>query len=186
VDDAVLDGTRFLVRLEDRLRTNRDKVNKSFKVRTLDPLTTAGGIVIPANAEIRGHVTRIEPAGVTGRAKLWLSFDDIRTPRGRLPLIAYVAGVPGNSNVRQGESTEGVIEARSSRSKRDLEAAAIGAGIGAAVGGVAKGGKGAAIGAAVGGLAAFVLSSGVGQDLDLPKGTKLELVLERPLYIASR
>jgi hypothetical protein len=39
------------------------------------------------------------------------------------------------------------------------------------------------VGAAAGGVAAFLASSGFGQELDLPKGTKLELVLDRPLYL---
>ena len=55
---------------------------------------------------------------------------------------------------------------------------------GAAAGAAAHGGKGAAIGAAAGGVAGFVASSGIGQELDLPKGTKLDLVLDRPLYMA--
>jgi hypothetical protein len=51
-------------------------------------------------------------------------------------------------------------------------------------GGAARGGKGAAIGAAVGAAAGFLVSSGMGRELDLPKGTKLELELTRPLYLA--
>jgi hypothetical protein len=42
---------------------------------------------------------------------------------------------------------------------------------------------GAATGAATGGVAAFLASSGIGQEIDLPKGAKLELVLSRPLYL---
>jgi len=43
--------------------------------------------------------------------------------------------------------------------------------------------KEAAMGAATGGVAAFLASSGIGQEIDLPKGAKLELVLSRPLYL---
>ena len=42
---------------------------------------------------------------------------------------------------------------------------------------------GAADGAAAGSIAGFVASSGIGQELDLPKGTKLDLALDRPLYL---
>src|SRR5580765_5178424 len=93
VDDAVRDGTRFLVRLDDRLRTGHDRLNKKFKVRTLEPLETVAGLVVPPNAEIRGHITRIEPAGLTGRARMWLTFDDIKTRNGRMPIIAEVAEI---------------------------------------------------------------------------------------------
>ena len=112
---TVPNGTRFLVRLEDELRTDKIKINKKFKARTLEPLQTLDGIVLPPNAEIRGHVSRIEPAGITGRARLWLTFDEIKTPAGKRPLVADVISVPGDHSVRQGESKEGEIESRTSK-----------------------------------------------------------------------
>ena len=178
-------GTRFLVRLDDELGTVKSRTNKKFKVHTLEPLQTAEGIMLPPGAEIRGHVSRVEPAGLTGRARLWLTFDDIKAPRGRLPIVADVIDVPGEHSVRQGESKEGEIEARTTKSTEDVQAAAVGAAIGAAAGAAARGGKGAAIGAAIGGATGFLISSGMGQELDLPKGTKLELELGRPLYLAK-
>jgi hypothetical protein len=113
---------------------------------------------------------------------MWLTFDDIDTHHGRLPLVAEVSSVPGDFSVKPGESKEGEIEARTGKGTRDLEAAAAGAAIGVSAD-AAHGGKGAALGAAVGGIAGFVASSGFGQELDLPKGTKLDLVLGRPLYL---
>jgi hypothetical protein len=181
---TVPSGTRFLVRLEDELRTDKIKMNKKFKARTLEPLQTSDGTVLPPNAEIRGHVSRIEPAGITGRARLWLTFDDIKTREGRRPLVADVISVPGDHSVRQGESKEGEIESRTSKGRTEIEAAAAGAAIGAAAGAAAHGGKGAGIGAAIGAAAGFLISSGMGQELDLPKGSKLELELTRPLYLA--
>ena len=182
--NLVPNGTHFLVGLEDRLNTGKHKVNKKFEVKTMEPLETSRGYILPPGAKIRGHISRIEPAGLTGRARLWLTFDDINTPHGRLPLVAEVSSVPGDFGVRPGESKEGEIEARTSKGTRDIEAAAAGAAIGATVGAKAThSGKGAAMGAAAGGIAGFVASSGLGQELDLPKGTKLDLVLDRPLYL---
>lgn len=186
VASTVPDGTRFLVRLEDELSTRKSKVNKKFKAHTLEPLQAADGTILPPGAEVRGHISRIESAGLTGRARLWLTFDEIRTPAGKMPLVAEVVGVPGDFSVRQGESKEGEIEARTSKGRRDVEAAAAGAAIGAVAGATAKGGKGAGIGAALGAATGFLISSGIGQELDLPKGTKLELELERSLYVARR
>ncbi|MBZ5644341.1 MAG: hypothetical protein LAO19_16415 [Acidobacteriia bacterium] len=184
VANLVPNGTHFLVRLDDELNSGKNRVNKKFSARTLEPLQTTRGGILPPGAKIRGHVSRIEPGGLTGRARLWLTFDDIDTHRGRLPLVAEVSSIPGDYAVRPGESKEGEIEARTSKGTRDLEAAAAGAAIGAAAGGAAHGAKGAAIGAAAGGVAGFVASSGIGQELDLPKGTKIDLVLDRPLYMA--
>ena len=175
----------ILVRIDRELRTDKDKVNKKFDAQTLEPLETSSGYTLPPGAKVRGHINRIEPGGLTGRARLWLTFDDIDTRRGRLPIVAEVSSVPGDFSVRPGESKEGEIEARTSKGTQDLEAAAAGAAMGAAAGAHAGGGKGAAIGAASGGMAAFVASSGMGQELDLPKGTKLDLVLDRPLYLSQ-
>jgi hypothetical protein len=183
--DLVPNGTHFLVQLNDELNSGKDRVNKKFEARTLEPLQSSTGRILPAGAKIRGHISRIEPGGLTGRARLWLTFDDMDTRHGRLPLVAEVSSVPGDFAVRPGESKEGEIEARTSKGTQDLEAAAAGAALGAAAGAAARGGKGAAIGAATGGVAGFVASSGIGQELDLPKGTKLDLVLDRPLYMTQ-
>ena len=66
-----------------------------------------------------------------------------------------------------------------------LEATAAGAAMGSAAGVTAHNGKAAATGAAAGGVAGFLASSGIGQELDLPKGTKLELVLDRAFVSES-
>lgn len=98
--------------------------------------------------------------------------------------MAEVFSVPGDFSVRPGENKEGEIEARTRKSTQEIEAAA-GAALGAAAGASAHGGMGAAIGGATGGAAGFAASSGNGQEVDLPKGTKLDLVLLRPLYLSQ-
>jgi hypothetical protein len=182
--NAVPNGTHFLVGLDDEVNTGKDRVNKKFEVKTLEPIESTNGTVIPPGAKIRGHISRIEPAGTTGRARIWLTFDEIDTHHGRLPLVAFVSSVPGEFSVKPGESKEGEIEARTSKGTQELEAAAGGAAMGATAGGKAThSAKGAAAGAAIGGLAGFLVASGFGQELDLQKGTKLDLVLDRPLYL---
>jgi hypothetical protein len=181
--DSIQNGTHFLVRLEDEMNTGKDKVHSTFEVKTIEPLETSKGHVLPAGARILGHISRIEPAGLTGHARVWLTFDDIDTKRGMLPIVAEVSSVPGEFSVRQGESKEGEIEARTDNGTQVAEATAVGAAKGSAPGVVAHNGKAAAMGAAAGGVANFLASSGIGQELDLPKGTKLELVLDRPLYL---
>jgi hypothetical protein len=181
--DLVQDGTHFLVRLDQQMNTGKDKVHQNFEVKTIEPLETSKGHVLPAGARILGHISRIEPAGLTGHARLWLTFDDIDTGRGTLPIVAEVSSVPGEYSVRQGASKEGEIEAHTNTGTQMLEATAVGAAKGSAPGVVAHNGKAAASGAAAGGIASFLASSGIGQELDLPKGTKLELALVRPLYL---
>ena len=180
---AVSPSTRFLVGLDDTISTKDTKAGTAFKARTLEPLSTPDGLVLRPGAEIRGHVDKVEQAHQTGRGRLWLTFDDIRTPEGWLPIVAVVSDVPGVHSVRVIYEREGAIENRTSKHQEEAQAAAAGAFVGAAPGVVAHNGKDAAIGAATGAVTAFMLSSGLGQEVTLEKNTKLELILDHPLYL---
>jgi hypothetical protein len=182
---AVAPGTKFLVRLEEELGTKGTQQNAKFQVKTLEPLEAGSGIYLPAGAEIRGHISNIEPAGVAGRAKLWLTFDEVHTKFGDLPIVAEVVSVPGDHSVKSGSTQEGLIEGRSSNQHDAAEAAAAGAAIGAVKGVKDKDKKEAAEGAALGALTAYLMESGRGHELNLPKGAKLELELERALYLVK-
>jgi len=182
---AVAPGTKFLVRLEEELGTRGTRENEKFKVKTLEPLEAGSGIYLPPGAEIHGHISHVEPAGVAGRAKLWLTFDDIHTKFGTLPIVAEVVDVPGDHSVKPGGTQEGLIEGRSSNQHDAAEAAAAGAAIGAVKGVKDKNKKEAAEGAALGALTAYLRESGRGHELNLPKGAKLELELERALYLVK-
>ncbi len=180
---AVTPGTKFLVRLEDDLGTKGTAENARFKVRTLEPLEAGSGIYLPSGAEIVGHVSHVESAGMAGRAKLWLTFDEIRTSFGTLPIVAEVVSVPGDHSVKPVANQEGLIEGRSSTQQDAAQAAAAGAAIGAVKGVKDKDKKEAAEGAVLGALTAYLMESGRGHELNLQKGTKLELELERTLYL---
>lgn len=180
---AVTPSTRFLVGLDDVISTKDAKAGTEFKAHTLEPLSTPDGLVLRPGAEIRGHVDKAEGAHKTGRARIWLTFDDIRTREGWLPIVATVSDVPGVHSVHVVYEREGEIENRTSNHQQEAEAAAAGAFVGAAPGVTAHNGKDAATGAAAGAVTAFMLSSGLGQELTLAKNTKLELILDRPLYL---
>jgi hypothetical protein len=181
---AVAPGTKFLVVLEQDLTSRGTEENAKFIVRTVEPLEAGRGIYLPPGAEIHGHVSRIESAGTTGRAKIWLTFDDVYTKFGKLPIVAEVVSVPGDHSVKPaGVNQEGLIEGRSSTQQDAAQAAAAGAAGGAVQGVRDKNKKEAAQGAALGALTAYLVESGRGHELNLPKGAKLELELERALYL---
>jgi hypothetical protein len=181
---AVVPGTRFLVRLGQDLNTKELHKNQTFQVRTLEPLEAGSGIFLPIGAKIFGHVSRVETAGTTGRAKIWLTFDEIQTRFGRLPIVAEVASVPGDHSIKNGPIADGVIEGRPSGTQKDAaQAAAAGAAMGAVKGVKDKNKKEAVEGAAMAALAAYLEESGRGAEIDLPRGAKLELELERALYL---
>jgi hypothetical protein len=180
---AVTPGTRFLVRLEDSLGTGETRERKKFRVRTMEPLPAGSGIYLPAGAVITGHVSRVEPASVAGRARLYLTFDEIKTKFGELPIVVDVTDVPGDHSVKVKKDHEGVVETRTSTQQAAAQAAGEGAAHGAVRGVKDKNAKEAAEGALTGALAAYLMESGRGHELFLPKGAKLELELERALYL---
>lgn len=181
--EAVPEGTRFIVRLDDTLDTKKVKPGKKFKLKLMEDLIAPSGASIPRGKKIKAHVSDVD-RGVHGR--LVLSFDEIETRHGWVPLAATVVAVPGEHGVDPKIGAEGEISRRGVDKKRAVQAAAIGAGAGALTGAVAGGGKGAVIGAAVGagvGLGAGILTD---RDLKLQDGQQLELRLDRPLVIPSR
>jgi|SRR5579864_4648071 len=182
---AVTPGTKFLVKLEDDLNTSNTPEKKRFKVQTLEPMEAGSGIYLPSGAEISGHVSRVEPAGIAGRAKLYLTFDEIHTRFGKLPIVAEIADVPGDKSVKVRPDHEGVVEGRTSTQQAAGQAAAEGAAIGSVRGIKDKNAKEAGEGALTGAIAAYLMESGRGHELQLLKGAKLELELERALYLVK-
>jgi hypothetical protein len=180
--NEVMPGTRFLIRLNEELGSRDSKAGRRFTARTIEPLASADGTTLPAGAEVRGHVDKVEAAGKMGRARMWLTFDDIRTPDGWMPLTAMVDDLPGVHAVRVDYDREGEIEVTSSKRKQAFEAAAAGALVGAATGVASHDEKDAAMGAALAAATAYMATSGIGQELTLERDTKIEIILERSLY----
>jgi hypothetical protein len=182
---AVATGTRILVALQTPISTKVDKTGKRIHVRTLEPIVREDGTTLPAGAEIRGHLDKVQSAGKTGRAHLWITFDDIRTRSGWVPLVAGVIDAPGVHSIRVLFDREGEIQAPTSNRDQEALAMAMAALAGAAPGIMNSDKKDAAKGAATGAAQAFMATSGIGQDLTLEENMKLEIVLQRPLYFGK-
>jgi hypothetical protein len=179
-DNMIPEGTRFLIRLNDKLDTAKLKPGKKFEGKLSEDLTAPNGSVIPAGKKVKGHVSSVD-RGM--QARLLLSFDEIETRNGWRPLIATVTGVPGEHAVKQETGAEGEIQKRGTDKTRVLEGAAVGAAVGATAGAVTAGPHGAIIGAVAGGA----LGGGAGlltnRDLKLDKGAQLEVQLDRPIQV---
>ena len=173
------EGTRFVVVLDDRLDTSRLQQGKGFKAKLGEDLAAPNGEIIPRGKRVKGHISAVD-AGFHGR--LLLSFDQIETNHGWVPLAATVTDVPGEHAIKT--STEGEVE-RSVDKRRTTEAAIAGAAVGAGTGALAGGGRGAVIGAAVGGVVGGTAGLLTGRNINLNKGQQLELQLDRPLQVPS-
>ena len=180
--NVVPQGAIFLIQLSDHLDTRTVKAGDHFHARLAEPLVTADGQTVPSGSKIKGHVSAVEPGF---RTRILLSFDEIETARGWVPLIATVTGVPGEHGLRQ--IGEGGEIGRQGMSKEQIaEAIVVGAGRGAAEGKRSGGNRGAAAGAGAGAAEGAVSAFESGHDLILEKGTALEIRLDRNLQVSSR
>src|SRR5215831_3565039 len=180
--NAIPEGTRFLIRLNDRLDTRKLEVGKHFKAKLAEDLIAGNGAVIPRGKTITGHVSAVEQ-GL--HARMMLSFDEIDTGHGKMPMIATITGVPGDHAVKE-PGEEGELQRKGMSTQHEIEAVAVGAGIGAAAGAVKGGGKGAGIGAGAGAGVGAIAGLLTDHDLRLEKGTVLEVRLDHPLQIPWR
>jgi hypothetical protein len=177
--NAVVQGTIGLIQLTDRLDTHTVKAGDHFHARLAEPLMASNGMRVEVGRKIKGHVSAVEPGLHT---RLLLSFDEIETAHGWLPLIATVTGVPGEHGLKQiGE--EGEIGRKGMTKQEIAEAVVIGAGEGATQGMHSGGKKGAAAGAGNGAANSAYTAFESGHDLVLDKGTALEIRLDRNLMI---
>ena len=177
--NAVPQGTTFLIQLNDRLDTKTVKAGDHFHARLAEPLVSVSGQAIESGRKIKGHISAVEPGLHT---RIILSFEEIETSRGWIPLIATVTGVPGEHGLRQiGE--EGEIGRKGMTKEQIAEAVIVGAGEGAAQGERAGGKRGAATGAGSGAAAGAFSAFEAGHDLVLDKGTALEIRLDRNLAV---
>ena len=116
-----------------------------------------------------------------------LRFEEIDTKNGKSPIIASVAGVTGEKDVKARVGKEGEISSSGGRGKSAAIGSAVGAAIGAGVGAAKGGASNTIIGAGIGaGAGAGVGAAAGGRDLELTKGTRLDVVLDRPLSFKAK
>jgi hypothetical protein len=176
----IAEGTRFVVLLNDKLDTAKLSEGKHFKAKLAEDLIAPNGDSIPRGKSIKGHVSRVNKGLHAG---VLLSFDEIETRHGWMPLAATVTGVPGEHSLKTGP--EGEVQKTGVDKRRVAEGAIAGAGAGAGTGAVAAGAHGAIIGAAVGTVVGGTTGLLTDRNMKLDKGQQLEVQLDRPLQVPA-
>ena len=177
---VVPEGTIIPVSLVTEISTKHAEEGDGIYARTIFPITVDNEIVIPVNSYVRGrivHATR--PGRIKGRAELTINFHTIILPSGiTLPLFGSLGGIGGVAE-REGEATVRGESSKGADAATIGTATVTGAGVGAIGGRSAKGAGIGAIGGAAVGVAQVLFTRG--DDLTLPAGTTIEVVLDRPL-----
>lgn len=186
---VVSSGTHVLLRLTNSLNTKLSAAGDQVYLETAAPVYVHGRLIIPVGSYVTGTVTESHQAGrVKGKAGLNLRIDTLTLPNGvARDFRSRVGGASESGKV----GPEGQIEGSGGKghdagtvAQTTAAGAGIGSVIGAASGHAMRGlGIGSAAGAAAG-LASILASRGA--DVVLPRGSTLELVLERDLqYFAD-
>src|SRR5262249_46537124 len=178
-------GTRLAVTLENGISTRSAKAGDSLYFHTSFPVTQNNRVVIPVGSYIRGSLLESKrPGRIKGRGEFRLRLESLILPNGyTVDLLA--APRSADSGGRETTDSEGKVTGPGGKG-RDAGTVAETTVTGAGIGAIAGGGKGAGIGAGVGGLAglaAVLLTRG--PEATIPRGSALDIVLERELTLDS-
>jgi hypothetical protein len=177
-------GTKLPLVLHNAITTRNARPGDGIYLETLFPVLQDNKIIIPAGSYVQGEILEAKrPGKVKGRGEIRVRLNKMILPNGYAVDFTAVptnAGTGGNESVEN----EGKIKGDSDKGG-DIGTIAKTTGAGAGIGGLAtRTGKGAGIGAGIGaavGLAAVLLTRG--PELELPRGTTLDISLDRALYL---
>jgi hypothetical protein len=182
-------GTKVLLTIRSAINTKTAQAGDGVYLQSSFPVITNGRAVIPAGVYVQGVVDSVERhIRIKGPAKLTMHFTSMIFPNGTVVEIpGQVSGLPGSDGPRV-KGDEGTVQ-QSSSVGDVAKAAGQGAAVGAGVGGIAGGVnghpiEGLGIGGAAGGVAGAAISLFThGNDISIPSGTPIEMVLQRPLVL---
>ena len=180
-------GTHVLLSMINSISTKQAVVGDRIYLETAFPVMANGKMVVPRGSWVTGTVTEVRrPKRMKGHAELAVRFDSLTLPNGTtrnfhsdLGAVDATTGdtldrehskvkAPGDKK----ENTETVL-------RTTAEGAAIGTAVGAASGHLGGGGLIGVAGGAAAGLIGVLASHG--PDAVLPRGSTVEMVLDRPL-----
>lgn len=178
-------GTKISLVMENAISTRTVRVGDPVYFETVYPVVVVSRIVIPAGSYMSGEVLAAKrPGKVKGRGELVLKLSQLILPNG---YTVDLEATPSDAATGGGEQTgkEGEIKGPTSRGNDAaiiISTTAYGGVIGAAAAG-ATGAKAGVAGGAAAGLLGVLLTRG--PDAELPRGTSVDVVLEKPIPLVA-
>ncbi len=181
------EGTHIPLSLINSISTKQATEGDRVYMETAFPILQNGRVIIPVGSYVAGTVTKVKrPGRVKGKAELFVRFDSLTLLNGvTRDFRARIGGLDGQAHEKL-DREEGTIRGDSNKggdARTVGEAAGAGTSVGAIAGSVAGGtGLGVGIGAAAGAAAGLVgVLASRGPEAVLPRGSTLEMVLDRTL-----
>jgi hypothetical protein len=177
-------GTHLLMKLISPLHTTSSTPGSGVYLETAFPVVANSRVVIPEHTRVMGVMAdERRPGRVQGRAQMQLRFTQLILPDNReLSVVGDLQSLPGSSKNRT--NSEGMLEPVD-QIDADVYTMVKTTGAGLLIGslshaGLAGVGYGAVIGGGVG-LARVLFTRG--DEISLPVGTRVEMILKRPLTV---
>src|SRR6476646_507498 len=177
-------GTRVLMVLKSPLHTTSGTAGSGLYLETLYPVVQANGVAIPAHTLVQGVVESDERPGHLKRtSEFRFRFTTMIFPNNLVvPINGALQSIPGARNIRT-RSSDRTLEPVDQAEKVITPTAASAVG-GAIIGSHRSFGigllPGAGLGAALG-LGSVLLKRG--DEINLPQGTRVEIVLQSPFSL---
>ena len=193
-------GTIIPLRMETPLNSGDSHAGDSFTASVIQDVQIKGRdgvsvtidddphLIIPAGSRVEGHVTAVNRAERMSRAgTIAITFDRLVFPNGNsIPIEGTLTSLNGESNGDLEDFYDDERIEGNSQKRRAIVFIGAGAGVGAIIGAMTKGGKGAAVGAGVGaalGTISILLSRG--GEASVEPGTEFGLRVERTFTLSA-
>lgn len=184
-------GTKVLLQLRSGINTKSAKPGDGVYLASTFPVIVGTRVMIPPGVYVQGVVDRVVRAGhVSGHAQLDMHFTSMIFPNGTVVEIpGMVNSLPGAKKQSIKEDGEGTIEQEGDKGRNAGKVAEIGIPTGAGVGSIGGLESGHALAGGIAGVGAGLAAAGIvtlftrGADVDIPSGSQVEMVLQRPLLL---
>jgi hypothetical protein len=178
-------GTRLPLVLHNSITTRSAKPGDPLYLETTFPILVNDRIVIPSGTFVQGEITEAKRAAKgKGGAEVRVRLTSLVLPNG---YTAKFDAVPTNAGTGGSEYADKNKEGQITNDRdkaADAGTVIKTTGVGAGIGAIAKGVEGAGVGAAVGATAGLAaVFSTRGPEVELPRGSSLDVMLDRPLYL---
>ncbi|HTW47128.1 MAG TPA: hypothetical protein VMD92_04215 [Acidobacteriaceae bacterium] len=185
-------GTKVLLELRSAINTKSARPGDGVYLASTFPVVVGNRVVIPAGVYVQGVIdTVVHPGRIHGNAQLNMHFTSMIFPNGSVVEIpGMVNNLPGAQN-QTVNGDEGTIEQKggSNKASNAEKTAEIAVPTGATVGSISGLGSGHPLAGGLEGAGAGLAAAGIvallthKADINIPSGSQVEMVIQRPLLL---
>jgi len=187
-------GTKVLLQLRSGINTKSAKSGDGVYLASTFPVVLGNRVMIPAGVYVQGTIDRVVRAGhVKGKSELDMHFTSIIFPNGTVVEIpGIVNSLPGANKQTVKDDGEGTVEQNPDKGRNAGEVAKIAIPTGGTVGAIGGLAGGHPLAGGIAGIGAGLAAAGLvslftrGADVNIPNGTQVEMVLQRPLILEEQ